>query len=432
MAVKMLSVVLLAASLAGSISLAQIGGPSNLPPASFKGQQFVDSRGCLYLRAGFGGTVNWVARLDRTHKPICGMPPTGSAAAQAAVAADMAPDTLASAQATQPAATQSVPTASATVAEAQTPLRKGFNLAGLFGMGSGAAAPSPAPAPTMMAGSAPVKAPVAQAAISPAYQTADAANLTGGVQCYPDAPKLERVKIAGGTALVCTQGNGSTAGWRPPSFGSTGQAQVAAVTAPLMTAPVQVVAPQPVAMAAPVVSVVAMQVMATATALQPAARSAALPKPPKGWVYAWKDDRLNPLRGIGTAAGQAQQDLVWQRTVPMVLVTDQAPRRGLARIFAVKTTVSTMSAPSSPVALRPANQAAGGLRVQVGTFGDRANAVKVTARLASLGLPVQAQPLARNGKALQIVYAGPFATTALASSALASIHGAGFTDATLR
>ena len=43
--------------------------------------------------------VNWVTRLDRTHKPICGMTPTGSAAAQAAVAADMAPAPIAGAQA---------------------------------------------------------------------------------------------------------------------------------------------------------------------------------------------------------------------------------------------------------------------------------------------------------------------------------------------
>ena len=115
MAVKMLSAAVLAALLSasgsGAQNLAQIGGPANPPPTSFKGQQFVDSRGCLYLRAGFGGAVNWVARLDRTHKPICGMPPTGGVAAQAAVAADMAPDATAATRAPQTATVAELPTA---------------------------------------------------------------------------------------------------------------------------------------------------------------------------------------------------------------------------------------------------------------------------------------------------------------------------------
>ena len=160
-----------------------------------------------------------------------------------------------------------------------------------------------------------------------------------------------------------------------------------------------------------------------------------MPKPPKGWTYAWKDDRLNPLRGLGTAAGQAQQDLIWQRTVPLVLVSAPVPRRGLAHLFAMKTAVSTMSAPANfradeaqPAAVAPS----GGLRVQVGTFGDPANAQSVATRLAALGLPVGSAPVTRNGQALQIIYAGPFASAPEAASGLASIRHAGFTDAILR
>ena len=415
MAVKMLSVVVLAATLAGSASLAQIGGPSNLPPASFKGQQFVDGRGCLFLRAGFGGTVNWVARLDRSHQPICGMPPTGSAAAQAAVAADMAPETTSAPR-------------SASVAEVQPLPRKGFNLAGLFGTGTGAAAPSPAPAPTVMAAIAPI-APVAALPQAPASQAVPAAIATQAMQCYPDAPKLERVKIAGGTALVCTQGNGSTSGWRPPSIGTTGQAQVAPVAAQV-TQPLAIPA---ISATRPAVQAGPVLVAAPDAPPAPMARSRALPKPPKGWTYAWNDDRLNPLRGIGTAEGQAQQDRVWQRTVPMVLVTDQVPQQGLTRLFGLKTSVSTMSAPAvAQASVRGAQSSARSLRIQIGTFGDPANVVQTTARLAALGLPVSAAPIARNGKVLQIVYAGPFASEGLASEAMTSVHSAGFADAVLR
>ena len=425
MAVKLLSVAIVAATVASTASLAQIGGPSNLPPTSFKGQQFVDSRGCLYLRAGFGGAVNWVARLDRNHKPICGMPPTGGMAAQAAVAADMAPDATAAAQAPQ----------TATVAEVPTAPSKGFNLAGLFGIGPNAAAPSPAPAATGVANTAAVATPTA-----PATQAAGVTTMMADVQCYPDAPKLERVKIAGGTALVCTSGTGSTSGWRPPNFGGTGQAQVAGVA---MASPATLV--PPVAVLAPVLQmsmaaapIVPVQMTVAAPALQPILARAArlpLPKPPKGWTYAWKDDRLNPLRGLGTAAGQAQQDLIWQRTVPLVLVSAPVPRRGLAHLFAMKTAVSTMSAPANfradeaqPAAVAPS----GGLRVQVGTFGDPANAQSVVTRLAALGLPVGSAPVTRNGQALQIIYAGPFASAPEAASGLASIRHAGFTDAILR
>ena len=76
-------------------SIAQLGGPSNYPPAGFTGQQFVDARGCVFLRAGFGHTVNWVPRVSRDHKPICGFPPTFGAAVAAAVQADMAPQAAA-------------------------------------------------------------------------------------------------------------------------------------------------------------------------------------------------------------------------------------------------------------------------------------------------------------------------------------------------
>jgi hypothetical protein len=71
-------------------SIARIGPPKELPPASFAGPQYVDSRGCVYMRAGYDGAVKWVPRLGDSHEPLCGYQPT-MAAAPAPVAVAAAP-----------------------------------------------------------------------------------------------------------------------------------------------------------------------------------------------------------------------------------------------------------------------------------------------------------------------------------------------------
>jgi len=60
--------------------------PAERPPASFQGTQFVDSRGCVFIRAGIDGVVTWVPRVTRNRELICGMQPTLGAGAQRPVA----------------------------------------------------------------------------------------------------------------------------------------------------------------------------------------------------------------------------------------------------------------------------------------------------------------------------------------------------------
>lgn len=51
--------------------------PAELPPASYRGQQYVDSQGCLFLRAGSTGN-DWIPRVTRAGVPLCGYPPSGN------------------------------------------------------------------------------------------------------------------------------------------------------------------------------------------------------------------------------------------------------------------------------------------------------------------------------------------------------------------
>ncbi|HLQ19018.1 MAG TPA: SPOR domain-containing protein [Tabrizicola sp.] len=51
--------------------------PAELPPPDYAGLQYVDSKGCLFARAGTGTAVNWVPRVSREGVPTCGHPPSG-------------------------------------------------------------------------------------------------------------------------------------------------------------------------------------------------------------------------------------------------------------------------------------------------------------------------------------------------------------------
>ena len=147
---------------------------------------------------------------------------------------------------------------------------------------------------------------------------------------------------------------------------------------------------------------------------------------PKGYRPAFDDDRLNPNRAIGTRAGWEAQDRVWTREVPSRLVADAEKQPG--KTVAVRRVYS--SSKSEPSA--PAPKAGGRSYVQVGTFGQPANADGASSRLAGMGLPVARSKVTKNGKALQIVLAGPFGSSSEAQAALSAARRAGFGDAFIR
>jgi hypothetical protein len=64
-------------ALVASAALAEGAKPAEVPPAEFAGQQYVDSRGCLFVRAGDGTKVLWIPRVSRDGALVCGYPPSG-------------------------------------------------------------------------------------------------------------------------------------------------------------------------------------------------------------------------------------------------------------------------------------------------------------------------------------------------------------------
>ena len=61
--------------------------PAEFPPVEFAGNQFVDSNGCAFIRAGIVGLVTWVPRVDRRRNQLCNFQATFPKAPLAAVAA---------------------------------------------------------------------------------------------------------------------------------------------------------------------------------------------------------------------------------------------------------------------------------------------------------------------------------------------------------
>jgi hypothetical protein len=410
MFLKMISVAVVAAvfgaASAQAQSVARVGGPANLPPAGFEGQQWVDNRGCVFLKAGYGGQVNWVPRVGRDRRAMCGYPPTGTtrAAIEVATEAEMAAPAAVAEAAPAPRVMAAV---EPVVPRAQVALRPAPVLADPV-----VVAPKPSTRP----------APYVEVAPSGGYEVvASGGPSRGQIGCHSSAPVAERVKTRnGGTVVVCTRGDGTLTGWRPPIY-PEGAGVGAALTDPVVASRGDHGAGH-------------FSHGVSGRDGDGYSQGHAVPTPPKGYKLAWKDDRLNPKRGKGTAQGWADQDQVWTRKVPSELVADQPTKQRKKKVVYVQPGTTVITSTKGQAATAPVEKKAakGGAFVQVGTFGVVSNADGAAARLQGIGLPVARAKITSGGRAMQIVMAGPFGSAADAAAALSMARRAGFGDAFIR
>ncbi|SIS69473.1 SPOR domain-containing protein [Phaeovulum vinaykumarii] len=435
---KVLSAIALAAALGAPLAPQgawargmDINTPAEIPPASYKGRQYVDSNGCVFVRGGYGNLVNWIPRVGRDRQQLCGYAPTlaqtpaAPAPATAAPAPRPATAAPAAARPDTTARTRMIAVPDTTRA-ARAPVVRAAPLAAtpLLSLRAPRAAQAAQPAADAPYRRVTTALPAAPGGyVSPYVAPGWAGRRPATIWGHDRLPVIVSAATVDGRTTAC------------PNLSPVAQRYMLSDGRHVVRCGPQTEDP----VGALTRAGVAVGGIATARAA-----AAAMPPMPAGYRPAFKDDRLNPMRGVGTAAGDAQTARVWTDTVPMRMA---APPRTAAPAAAAP--VATGVAPTAPVWLTPktrissknaaqapqpraAQAARTGRLVQVGTFGVAENAQRSKARLRALGLPVASARVHQGGRDLQIVFAGPFADPAAASAALARARSAGFADALLR
>ncbi|MGB3243481.1 MAG: SPOR domain-containing protein [Sulfitobacter sp.] len=417
---RLVTIALMLGALSTGAASAQIRQtqPAEFPPSSYSGKQYVDSKGCVFIRAGIDGNISWVPRVTRSRKVVCGFTPTGVAGATA-----VAPEKTAAAPIE--ITVEGPDAAPMTYAE---PVRKR------------------ASAPLVVRQTAPKPRILRQQPAAPAPRSAQVQQGSGRIATScPGASVVARPYLRGDGRSVVRCGP-QAASIDGTTYRSTG-------IAPLRTTDVTDhtrIVPKHVAI---------RRLNTTNLTV------------PKGYRKVWDDGRLNPKRAEQSLAGRAQMLLVWTNTAPQRLInqatgrdlTAKVPlvypyldvatqRRELGEVTIVQrdgqvikrvvrngraapamrrpvySSRSTPKARTVPAAT-PVPTVGNKRFVHIGLFSTKAKARRAAQGLSGMGMGARIATMRHKGKSYLSVRAGPFDSAGATQGAVSRLRGIGYTGA---
>ncbi|TFL17780.1 hypothetical protein [Jannaschia formosa] len=268
---------LVAAGMLGGPVFAQGAGPAEIPAETYRGDQYVDSTGCVFIRAAIGGATRWLPRVGRDRLPVCGARPS-------VAALTASPAGLSHAAELRPAATERPETHPV----AEMPSACGTSaLSARYVPGcasDGTVTLTSASNPSAIPGSGPATSAVTRPRRVGEQTVVRLVPPPDAVRIGSTLPSPNRSVGAGGTAEPAARG-----------------------CAPDCDVPHTALAtPLPVAV-----------IERPRAVVVPAARTTFdVGTPPRGYRPAFEDGRLNPLRGPRTLQGDYQTRAIWTNETP--------------------------------------------------------------------------------------------------------------------